>query len=437
MDLRNADAERSLLGAILIDAERVLLKITDILDPADFSQIRHQHIYEAFIALYGERKSIDIVTLSERLKIKGFLEDIGGNEYIVDLASELVTTANVVEYAQIVSDLAARRKLIATIAAITEETSIEESVDALIQKAETAIFAVGKMRVKDSTSSLAEILSETMTRMDALQGGTLKRGMSTGYREVDHILTGLQNSDLIIIAARPAMGKTAYALNLARNIAINQRISTLVFSLEMSKDQLVDRLLSMETGISTERLRSGQLNEGEMSSIMDTMGKLGDSPLYIDDTPNVTIQTLRTRARREAHKHHLGLIIVDYLQLMSGLNKKGRSDNREQEISEISRGLKIIARELNVPVVALSQLSRQVEARSPQIPQLSDLRESGSIEQNADIVAFLYRDDYYNLDSPRQNMTDLLIRKHRNGRIGSVEMYFDRTTQTFRGVNTL
>lgn len=437
MDFSNTEAEYSLLGEILIDPGRVLPKVMDIITVRDFTDKRWARVYESFLLLQESQTAIDVVTVAENLRVRGWLEFVGDVAAIAGLTDNAVSVTNASEHAEILAQMSLRRKLDATADAIKENLKKEPNIDAALHRAEVSIFDVNKARAQENTASLGEILDETVTRMEAIQNGTLTRGVSTGYREVDRILTGLQKSDLIILAARPAMGKTAYSLNLARNVAILQNVPTLFFSLEMSKDQLVDRLLAMETGISTERLRTGLLSPEESAQLMEVMGRLSTAPLYIEDTPNATIQTLRTRARREDHLHHLGLIVVDYLQLMSGLNRKGRQDNREQEIAEISRGLKIIARELNVPVVALSQLSRLVEARTPQIPQLSDLRESGSIEQNADIVAFLYRDDYYNLDTPRKNMTDLLIRKHRNGRIGSVEMYFDRTTQRFHGVSTI
>jgi replicative DNA helicase len=435
MQFTNAEAEHNIIGAILIDPDRALPKVTDIVTPQDFSDAKYARMYQGFLALYGDHKKIDVLTLAEWLKRKNLLDAVGGPAALTEITNDILSNSHVVEHARIVADLAARRKLLATTEAINQAAETEDNVDSLLQKAEAAIFAVAHKRSDDDSISLADVLGQTLDRIEATQTGDIPRGVSTGYREVDHILTGLQKSDLIILAARPAMGKTAYALNLARSVGVVQNVPTLIFSLEMSRDQLVDRLLAMETGLPTERLRYGKLEQAELELVTDTMAMLSEAPIYIDDAPNMTIQKLRNRARREHHRHPLGLIIVDYLQLMSGLGRKSDA-NREQEIAEISRGLKIIARELHVPVVALSQLSRLVESRNPQIPQLSDLRESGSIEQNADIVAFLYRDDYYNMDSSRKNMTDLLIRKHRNGRIGSVELYFDRRTQRFRGVTT-
>jgi replicative DNA helicase len=259
--------------------------------------------------------------------------------------------------------------------------------------------------------------------------------LPTGYKDLDNILAGLQKSDLFILAARPSMGKSAFALNLAHNIATQSEQPVLVFSLEMSKEQLVDRMIAMESGVDAWALRTGNLTDADFEKIGQAMGTLSEAQIYFDDTPGITVSDLRTKARREAHTRPLGLIIIDYLQLMSGGSRFNGDGNRVQEISEISRGLKGIARELNVPVIALSQLSRSVESRSPQIPQLQDLRESGSIEQDADVVAFIYREDYYNTETERKNIADILIRKHRNGPTGAVELYFDREKQLFRSLD--
>jgi replicative DNA helicase len=280
-------------------------------------------------------------------------------------------------------------------------------------------------------------LAESFERLDDLHKDKNKlRGVPTGYRDLDNILAGLQRSDLFIIAARPSMGKTAFVLNLAHKVATQAKEAVLVFSLEMSKEQLVDRLLAMESGVDAWALRTGKLTDDDFERLGEAMGTLSEAKIYIDDTPGITVSDLRTKARREAHTQQIGLIVVDYLQLMSGGSKFGGDGNRVQEISEISRGLKGIARELNVPLIALSQLSRSVESRSPKIPQLADLRESGSIEQDADVVAFLYREEYYEPDSERKNIMDVLIKKHRNGPTGGVELYFDREKQRIRSLDS-
>lgn len=433
MVLHDYEAEASLLGCILVDPD-TFVKVGDTIAANDFYDQRHRRIYQAISELSSVGSPLDILVLTDKLKVDAALDIVGGAAYLSQLSNFVPTGYRSEEYAKIVKNYAIRRKLRATVKAVDEAVDSAEDVDVLLSKAEAAIYAVGKSQDKQQVSSLAEVLEAALGRVKTAQKGDLPLGTSTGYGEMDQILTGFQKSDLVILAARPSMGKTAFALNIARNVAIYQDVPTLIFSLEMSKEQLVDRIISMETGVPTDRLRSGNLSDGESRRLTNTVAAISEAPLYIDDTPSATIQKLRTRARREDHLHHLGLIIIDYLQLMGGQNNK--NSNREQEISEISRGLKVLARELNVPVIALSQLSRQVEARTPSIPQLSDLRESGSIEQNADVVAFLYRDDYYNQDTLRRNMTDVLIRKHRNGRIGSVELYFDKLHQRFRGVTT-
>jgi replicative DNA helicase len=307
----------------------------------------------------------------------------------------------------------------------------------LIEIAESELMKVGQKQVKQTIVNIESILAESFERLEDLHRNKGKiRGVPTGFRDMDNILAGLQRSDLIILAARPSMGKTAFALNLAHNVASNTKQPVLVFSLEMSKEQLVDRLLSMESGVDAWALRTGNLTDNDFERISEAMGALSQAPVYIDDTPGITISELRTKARREAHKQPLGLIVVDYLQLMSGGGKFGGGDNRVQEISEISRGLKSVARELNVPLIALSQLSRSVENRNPQIPQLADLRESGSIEQDADIVAFIYREEYYNPETENKGVTDILIKKHRNGATGTVKLRFDKEKQRFIDADT-
>ncbi|MBX4188830.1 replicative DNA helicase, partial [Candidatus Saccharibacteria bacterium] len=313
-----------------------------------------------------------------------------------------------------------------------------KSLQELIEEAETRLFDVSQKHVRQDITSLESILGDSFDRLDDLhrnKGGL--RGIPTGLRDLDKLLAGLQRSDLIVIAARPSMGKTALMLNIALNIATKaDQGSVLLFSLEMSKEQLVDRLLAAEAGVDAWKLRTGEgLTDKDFERLSAGMGKLAEAPIYIDDTSGITVSDLRTKARRLHHQHPLAAIMVDYLQLMSGGSRFAAQANRVQEISEISRSLKILARELNVPVIALSQLSRSVENRSPQIPQLADLRESGSIEQDADIVAFLYREEYYNPDSDKKNVTDILVKKHRNGPVRNIELYFDRERQRFRDLD--
>ena len=434
---QNTEAEASLLGALLIDSDAIV-KIADIIAPRDFFEKRHELIYEAITYLYDHHKAIDVLTLSDRLRDAGYLEAVGGPAYLTELTNFVPTAAHVEQYADIVAQKALRRRLISASNDIVN-LGYDESkqLRELIEEAETRLFEVSQHHVKQDVISLESILAESFDRLDELHKDKNKvRGVPTGFKDVDNILAGFQKSDLIILAARPSMGKTALALNLAKNVALNEQLPVLVFSLEMSKEQLVDRLLAMQSGVNAWSLRTGNLTDSDFEQIGHAMGALSEAPIFIDDSPGITISDLRTKARREAHQHELGLIIVDYLQLMSGGSRFSGDGNRVQEISEISRGLKGVARELNVPVIALSQLSRSVESRSPQIPQLADLRESGSIEQDADVVAFIYREDYYNPETDRKNIADVLIKKHRNGRVGNVELYFDRDKQIFKSLDT-
>lgn len=434
---QNSEAEASLLGAVLIDSDAIV-KIADIVAPQDFYEERHRRIYEAVLQLYEKHNPIDILTLTDQLKGTGFLDIVGGASYLTELTNFVPTASHVEQYAEIVAQKALRRRLIKASQDIVglgydENKNLQE----LIEEAETKLFDVSQQHVKQDVTSLETILSESFDRLDELHKDKGKiRGVPTGYKDLDAILAGLQKSDLFVLAARPSMGKTALALNLAHNVAVKSEVPVLVFSLEMSKEQLVDRMLAMESGVDAWSLRTGNLNDSDFEKIGQAMGTLSEAQIYIDDSPGITVSDLRTKARREAHLRPLGLIIVDYLQLMSGGHRFGGDGNRVQEISEISRGLKGIARELDVPLIALSQLSRSVESRNPQIPQLADLRESGSIEQDADVVAFIYREDYYNPETERRNVTDILIKKHRNGPTGAVELYFDKEKQRFRSLDS-
>jgi replicative DNA helicase len=433
---QSLDAEASLLGSILIDSDAIV-KIADLISANDFYDEKHQRIYEAAVSLYEMHSPIDVLTLANKLSETGFIDMIGDASYLTELTNYVPTAAHITNYAEIVAQKSLRRKLIKASQDIVglgynESTNLNE----LIENAERTIFEVSQRHVKQDVTSLETVLAESFDRLDELHRDKGKiRGVPTGYKDLDNILAGLQRSDLIILAARPSMGKTALALNLAHNVALDAKLPVLIFSLEMSKEQLVDRMLAMTSEVDAWALRTGNLNDRDFEKIGHAMGTLSEAEIYIDDTPGITVSELRTKARREAHLRPLGLIIVDYLQLMSGGGKYGNDGNRVQEISEISRGLKGIARELNLPILALSQLSRSVESRNPQIPQLADLRESGSIEQDADVVAFIYRDDYYNTESNRKNIADILIKKHRNGPVDNIELYFDREKQRFRSLD--
>jgi len=434
---QSSEAEASLLGALIIDSEAIV-KIADRIKPTDFYDKKHERIYEAVLNLYEHHQAVDVLTLSDQLKNSGYLDSIGGPSYLTELTNFVPTVAHVDQYADIVAQKALRRRLITASKEITglgydESKQLRE----LIEEAETRLFNVSQQHIKQDVISLEAILAESFDRLDDLHKDKSKiRGVPTGFKDLDSTLAGFQKSDLVILAARPSMGKTALALNLAHNVAVQSNQPVLLFSLEMSKEQLVDRLLSIESGVDAWALRTGNLTDSDFEKIGQAMGTLSEAPIFIDDTPGITISDLRTKARREAHKHELGLIIVDYLQLMSGGFRMGGEGNRVQEISEISRGLKGVARELNVPVLALSQLSRSVENRSPQIPQLADLRESGSIEQDSDVVMFIYREDYYNSETDRKKLADIFIKKHRNGPTGGVELLFEKDKQKFYSVDS-
>lgn len=419
----NLDAEMSLLGAILID-EETLADVSDKVRVGDFYDKRHNVVFAAILRLYEKHQPVDLLTLSDELKRKDELDMIGGASYLTELTNYVPTAAHAEAYADIIAQNAVRRRLIKASSDIAElGFDGENSTQEILARAEAELFSVSDTSLKQELVSLEQILTESFDRMEELHRDRGKlRGIRTGWRDLDNMTAGLQRSDLIILAARPAMGKTTLVTNLAYNVATKENQAVLFFNLEMSKEQLVDRMLADAAGVDAWNIRTGNLSDEDFEKLSHAMGEMAEAPIFIDDTPGLSVLEMRTKARRQAHTHPLGLIIVDYLQLMQG---SGRSDgNRVQEVSEISRGLKLIARELNVPVIALSQLSRTVEQRSPQVPQLSDLRESGSIEQDADIVAFIYREAYYNPETDRQNITDLIIAKHRNGPVGKVELYF-------------
>ena len=431
---QNVEAEASLIGSLLIDKDAII-KVADIVGQDDFYVTKNSQIFESILALFEHREPIDVVTLADSLEKKGHLESIGGATYLTELVNSVPSSAHVAQYAHIVADKATLRRLIEAASSINSMAYGEGgALDSVLDEAEQALFAVSQKHLKQNFTPIQEVLTSSFERLDTLhKDKNALRGVPTGYRELDNLLAGLQNSDLIILAARPSMGKTSFALNIAQHVATKEGIPVGIFSLEMSKEQLIDRLLSSEAGIDSWKLRTGNLEDSDFEKINKAMGTLSESPIYIDDSAMANVMEMRTKARRLQSENDLGLIVIDYLQLMSGRSTGG--DNRVQEISEISRGLKGLARELNVPVIALSQLSRSVEMRSPKIPQLSDLRESGSIEQDADVVMFIYREDYYEKESERKGMADLLIKKHRNGPTGEVELFFQPEQMLFKSVD--
>ncbi len=433
---QNLEAEQSVLGSLLIDKEAIT-KIADIITTEDFYKDIHAIIFEAMLDLYQNREPIDVVSLSGNLSDKGKLKNIGGRGYLVSLANTVPTSSHIISYANIVQKKATLRRLLSAASEITnlgyQET---ESVDKLLDEAEQRIFGVSQKHLKQNFIPIKSILTEAFDRIDELhkESGKL-RGTPTGFTDLDNLLAGLQKSDLVILAARPSMGKTTLALDIAKQVAIGSNTPVGLFSLEMSKEQLVDRLLCSQAGVDLWKMRTGKLSEDEdFSRIGNAMGVLSEAPIFIDDTATANVMEIRTKARRLQAEHNLGLIVIDYLQLMQG---RTNTENRVQEISEITRSLKQIARELNIPVLALSQLSRAVESRTPPIPKLSDLRESGSIEQDADIVMFIYREAMYkkDIDPSRKNLAEIQIAKHRNGPTGVVQLYFDENLVSFKNLD--
>ncbi len=432
----NIEAEAGLLGGLLVDKE-ALIKVADIVNPDDFYVERNRIIYGAILDLYEARHPIDLLTLSNRLEEVKELNRIGGSTYLTELIEQVPTAAHVTHYAEIVSHKATLRRLIDaanTIAGLGYNEN--DQVDGLLDKAEQTLFNVSQKNLKQNFIPISSVLAESFDRLDELHKDKQSlRGVPTGFKNLDATLAGLQKSDLVILAARPSMGKTTLALNIAQHVATKEGIPVGIFSLEMGKDQLIDRLLASESGIEAWKLRNGHLEDADFPKINEAMATLSEAPIYIDDSPMTNVMEMRTKARRLQSEHDLGLIVVDYLQLISGRNSSG-SDSRVQEVAEISRGLKSLARELNTPVLALSQLSRSVESRTPPIPQLSDLRESGSIEQDADVVMFIYRDEYYKREeSEEPGIAQVLIQKHRNGPTGKVELFFHPEHMQFRDID--
>jgi replicative DNA helicase len=434
---QNIEAERSVLGALMLDKDAII-KVANLVRSGDFYKEDHNIIYDAMVDLYEKREPIDVLSLSNLLEEKNKLEKVGGSSYLTSLVSAVPSSANIVHYAKVVQKKSTLRKLIESASQILELGYNEsEDVEKILDQAEQKLFGVSQKYIKQDFVPIKSILESAFNRIDELHKGDHKlRGVPSGYPDLDNILAGFQKSDLVILAARPSIGKTTFALDLARQVAVEQKVPVGIFSLEMGSDQLVDRMLAAQSGVDLWRLRTGKLKSGEgdndFQRIGEAMGILSEAPIFIDDSGSANIMEMRTMSRRLQSEHNVGLIIIDYLQLMEG--RSSNSNNRVNEISEISRGLKQLARELNIPIIALSQLSRSVEARSPQIPKLSDLRESGSIEQDADIVMFLYREDREKPDTPNKNIVDVLISKHRNGPVGKVSLYFQENSTTFKSL---
>jgi len=419
------------LGSMMIEPDAVLAA-AEILVAEDFYKENHRIIFRRMMEMSEAQEAIDMVTLSDRLRATGELEKIGGMAELARLANFVPTAANVEYYARIVADKAVARRLIGAATEIAASAYRgAEDLDELLDKAEQVIFQVAQKRSRQGYVPLKDVLVETLERLEkmASQGGETL-GLPSGLSDLDRITTGFQPSDLIIIAARPSVGKTSLALNIARNTALKADVPVVVFSLEMSKEQVAQRLLCSEAAIPSQKLRNGYLDEDEWRRLSSALGRLGEAKIYIDDTPSISVMELRTRCRRLKAEHGLGLVVVDYLQLMRPSHK---AENRQQEISEISRSLKGLARELGVPLIALSQLSRAVEQRQKPIPQLSDLRESGAIEQDADVVVFLYSDP----EMDQQNTIELIVAKQRNGPTGSLRLFFSKDICRFEDLDVV
>lgn len=444
---QNLEAEKSLLGSVLIDKD-AMLKVSDIISETDFYKRSHSYIYEIMLELYQKNEPIDVLTVANRLEEKKILEVCGGKSYLIELSNSVPTASHIAQYAEIIKRKSTLRQLLNSAHEISKLGYQEDTddVDQLLDQAQQHLYGITQKHMKQTFVSIRGVLSTAFERIDELHKEKGKmRGVPSGITKLDELLAGFQKSDLIILAARPSVGKTSFALDIARHAATKYKVPVGFFSLEMSKEQLVDRMLCAEAGIDLWKMRTGNLSDrpdsDDFPRIGHAMGILSEAPIYIDDTPGNNVMQIRTKARRLQAEHGLGMIVIDYMQLMESHNDKN-SSNRVQEVAVISRNLKGIARELNIPVIALSQLSRAVEQSKPAVPKLSHLRESGSIEQDADIVMFLYRksaDRNYRLEDippDERNIAEIHIAKHRNGPTGVVRTFFDEARTSFKNLDT-
>ena len=415
------DAEQAVIGSMLTDKDAVV-EAVEILKEDDFYRQDNKTIYEAILNLYNRAEPIDIITVKSELTSLGKLEAVGGLEYLAILPDKVPTTANVERYIKIVEEKSILRRLIKASNELIDLGYAEsEDIDSIMNQAEKKVFEISQGKNQKGYTPIKDILVESFAELEKLYNQKEPiTGIPTGFADLDYKTAGLHNSDLVLIAARPAMGKSAFALNLATNAAVQSNVPVVIFNLEMSKSQLVSRILCSEAMVDSNKVRTGKIEEDDWIKLATALGPLSEAPIYIDDTPGITVTEIRAKCRKLKMEKNLGLIVIDYLQLIQGSGK--RNSSREQEISEISRSLKILAKELDVPVIALSQLSRAAEQRADHRPMLSDLRESGAIEQDADIVMFLYRDDYYNPDSEKKNIAEVIMAKHRAGSTGTVEL---------------
>lgn len=425
----SVEAEQSVLGSILLDKD-AMISVSETLIPEDFYKEAHKVIYESMLKLYNSQSEIDLVTLAEELRDQGYLDDIGGVPYITSLSTIVPTTSNIKYYVNIVKEKSIVRQLISAANDIINlGYDASTKVEDVLENAEKKIFDISQERTTNDFKQINQVLRDTYDMIEKLY--TEKNevtGLTTGFRDLNKKINGFQNSDLLLVAARPAMGKTAFALNLVQNAALKGDASVAVFSLEMSKEQLVQRMLSSQSNVELKKIKTGKLGANDWPRIIEAMAVLSEANIHIDDTPGIKISELRSKCRKLKIEKGLDLVLIDYLQLMEG---EGKNESRQQEIAKISRSLKILAKELNCPVVALSQLSRAPEQRADHRPMLSDLRESGSIEQDADIVMFLYRDEYYNPDTERKNIGEVIVAKNRHGETGTIELVWFGEVQKF------
>ncbi len=434
---QDLEAEHSVLGSLMLDHEPIF-RVADVLAAHDFYKPAHREIYEAITDLFARREPVDVLSVTSRLREKNKLDDIGGSSYLATLVNAVPTASHIEHYATLVRRKRLFRDLIGASHHIAQLGYKEaDNIEELIDEAEQKIFGIAKDSLRQEFFPIKEGLADALERIDRLhKGDGALRGVPTGFADLDGYLAGLQKSDLVILAARPSLGKTSLALNIARNVAAEEKKAVGVFSLEMSREQVIDRLIASEASVDLWRLRTGKLRsdgpDNDFARLSDAMDALSQIPIFIDDSASPTVMELRAKARRLQAQHDVGLIVIDYLQLIRG---HGNTDSRVQEVSEISRSLKGLAKELNVPVLALSQLSRGIEMRGPSAkPKLSDLRESGSIEQDADVVMFIYREDKAKENSDKKNIAEILIEKHRNGPTGKIELYFNEQSAAFRTI---
>lgn len=416
----NIEAEQSVVGSMLMDKEAITVA-SETLVSEDFYARQYGVMFEAMVELYNEGKPVDLITLQERLREKAVPAEIYSIEFVRELINSVPTSANIKYYADIVSEKSTLRKIIKVNQEIENECyQDQEKLEVILESTEKKIFNLIQNRNSGDYVPIKDVVIRALEKIElASKNKGAVTGISSGFYDLDYKTSGFQPSDFVLIGARPSMGKTAFVLNIAQHVALQKGVSTVIFSLEMSKEQLVNRMFSLEANVDAQSIRTGNLNDRDWEKLIESAGVIGKSNLIIDDTPGITISELRSKCRKYKLEHNLGMVIIDYLQLMSG---NGRTDNRQQEISEISRSLKALAREINAPVIALSQVNRACETRPDRRPMMSDLRESGSIEQDADVIMFIYRDDYYNKDSENKNMAEIIIAKQRNGPIGTVNL---------------